>query len=54
MNFLVGFILLINGGNEKEAFWFFCALNQTYKTDSEYPKIEGIRGFYKKEFPLLQ
>lgn len=54
MNFLVGFILLINGGNEKEAFWFFSALSKTTKVSQHELKIEGIRGFYKKDFPLLQ
>lgn len=28
MNFVVGFILLINGGNEREAFWFFAQLTR--------------------------
>jgi len=26
MNFIVGFFLLLNGGNEEEAFWMFVAL----------------------------
>jgi hypothetical protein len=53
MNFLVGFILLMNGGNEKEAFWFFACLTKTTKLGSDERKIEGLRGFYKKNFPLL-
>lgn len=54
MNFLVGFILLVNGANEREAFWFFAALNKTTKLSHDEPKIEGLRGFFKKDFPLLQ
>jgi hypothetical protein len=42
MNFIVGFILLINGGNEHEAFWFFAALCKTTKLSSDEHKIEGI------------
>lgn len=26
MNFVIGFLLLVNGGNEVEAFWFFVEL----------------------------
>jgi hypothetical protein len=26
MNFIAGFILLLNGGNELDAFWFFVTL----------------------------
>lgn len=54
MNFLVGFILLMNGGNEKEAFWFFSTLTKTSKIGQDQGKVEGLRGFYKKNFPLLQ
>lgn len=53
INFVVGFILLINGGNEKEAFWLFAALTKTSNLSSDEPKFEGMRGFYKKHFPLL-
>jgi len=54
MNFVLGFILLMNGGNEKEAFWFFATLTKTSNLSSDYPRMEGLRGFYKKNFPLLQ
>lgn len=53
MNFLVGFILLVNGGNDKEAFWFFSALCKTTKYVPELPKMDGLRGLFKKDFPLL-
>lgn len=53
MNFLAGFILMLNGGQEKEAFWLFTALLKTSKLSQEEPKVEGVRGFYKKDFSLL-
>jgi Rab-GTPase-TBC domain len=58
MNFVFGFIMMINGGNEKEAFWLFAGLAKTssiLSTDEHrQPIFEGLRGFYKKHFPLLQ
>ncbi len=53
MNFVMGFIMLINGGNEKEAFWLFAALTKTSNLSSDQPKFEGLKGFYKEDFPLL-
>lgn len=53
MNFICGFILLLSGGNEKEAFWLFSGLTKTSKMSNEEPKFDGLRGFYKKDFPLL-
>jgi hypothetical protein len=53
MNFVVGFILLMNGGNEKEAFWLFATLSKTSNLSTDYPKMEGLKGFYKQDFPLL-
>jgi hypothetical protein len=58
MNFLVGFILLVSGGAERESFWLFASLLMSTPlnsvTDNPYePKFEGIKGFYKKAFPLL-
>ena len=45
MNFIVGFLLLINGGDELEAFWMFVALARN--TDFL------MMGFFEKNFPLL-
>jgi hypothetical protein len=28
MNFLIGFILLMSGGNERESFWLFASLTK--------------------------
>ena len=45
MNFLVGFLLLMNGGNESEAFSFFVKLS----TDANFFLIY----LYEEKFPLL-
>lgn len=45
MNFWVGFLLLVNGGNEEEAFWLFTTLCW----DPKYMLI----GLFEEEFPLL-
>jgi hypothetical protein len=43
MNFVVGFILLVNGGREEEAFWLFANILRKNKTESkELKKFEGI------------
>ncbi len=59
MNFLVGFILLVSGGQEKDSFWLFASMLKstpmyTINSNPYEPKFEGIKGFYKKGFPLLQ
>lgn len=48
MNYLMGFILLVSGGNELESFWFFVAL--TEGNDSHFHP--GIDQFYTEGFPL--
>lgn len=53
MNFVVAFIMLVNGGNEKEAFWLFAAMTKTSANSGDVPRFEGLKGFYKKHFPLL-
>ncbi len=45
MNFIVGFILLVNGGNELEAFWLFIELCRH--------KDYMLMGFYEDGFPML-
>ena len=47
MNYVMAFILMVSGGNETEAFWFFVAL--TDGTDDFRP---GIAQFYTDGFPL--
>lgn len=51
MNFVVGYILLVNGGNEEEAFWFFVNLLQRADTNDTFKG--GISSFYTQGFPLL-
>lgn len=61
MNFIVGFILQMSGGNEKDTFWLFSTLLQTYplknvtidQSHEKTHKFEGLKGFYKKNFPTL-
>ena len=45
MNFIVGFCLIINGGIEEEAFWFFVSLAKSEK----YLLV----GLYENYFPLI-
>ncbi|KRX05358.1 Rab-GTPase-TBC domain [Pseudocohnilembus persalinus] len=45
MNFIVGFLLLINGGNESEAFWLFIELCRH--------KDFMIMGIFEQDFPVL-
>lgn len=44
INFWIGFCLLINGGNELEAFWFFVSLSQK--------KEFLIMGLFEDNFPM--
>lgn len=53
LNFVTGFILLISGGNQREAFWFLSSLNKNNKINTHLPQIDGVRGLFKKDFPLL-
>jgi len=46
MNFILGFILLINGANEAEAFWMFKIL-------AEHPDFM-LMGLYEDELPFLK
>ncbi len=50
MNFLVGFILCVSGGNEKQTFWFFYSILE--KSQQEIP-FDGLSGFFETEFPVL-
>ena len=50
MNFMVGFILIVSGGREKEAFWVFTAL--LHKSDRQ-PMMAGLNGLYSSGFGLL-
>ena len=45
MNFIVGLLLLLSGGNEVESFWFFVTL-------AKRPEF-GLLGFYDEDFTLV-
>lgn len=46
MNFIMGFLLMLSGGNEREAFWAFVTLFR----DHRYLMM----GFFERDFPLLE
>ena len=48
MNYVMGFLLMVSGGNELETFWFFVALTEG-KSNFFHP---GIEQFYTEGFPL--
>jgi hypothetical protein len=54
MNFVVGFILLVNGGIEEESFWLFKnILEKTPGAERNENIFEGLAKFYSPEFRLL-
>jgi Rab-GTPase-TBC domain len=55
MNFVVGFILLVNGGIEEETFWFFKNILEKTPSSTEMDelKFEGLARFYSEGFRLL-
>ena len=59
MNFLIGFLLLVSGGAERDSFWLFASMLKStpphlLNTNPYEPRFDGIKGFYQKGFPLLQ
>ena len=50
LNFLAGFLLIMSGGNEKEAFWVLFAILE--KSSHQIP-FDGFHGFFEEGFPLL-
>jgi len=46
MSYLAGFLLLVSGGKELEAFWVYVTLARDVKF--------LLMGFYEKDFPLLE
>jgi len=47
---LAGFLLIISGGNEKEAFWVFYSMQE--RSHQQIP-FDGLCGFFEEGFPLL-
>lgn len=39
---MLGFILLMCGGDEKEAFWLFAALSKDSNMPNQMPKFDGL------------
>ena len=46
MNFIMGFLLMLSGGNEIEAFWAFVTLFRDHRF--------LMMGFFERDFPLLE
>ena len=51
MNFMVGFLLMVSGGREKESFWVFNAIVSNHLVEPPY--MDGLTGFYENGFPIL-
>ena len=53
INFLIGFFLMVNGGNDEEAFWLFAAITKKNQNFHMVGNFEGgLEGFYTDRFPL--
>lgn len=53
INFLMGFFLMVNGGNDEEAFWLFVAITKKNQNFGMTGNFEGgLEGFYSDNFPL--
>ena len=53
INFLMGFFLMVNGGNDEEAFWLFVAITKKNQNFGMVGNFEGgLEGFYSDKFPL--
>lgn len=53
INFLMGFFLMVNGGNDEEAFWLFVAITKKNQNFGMVGNFEGgLEGFYTDTFPL--
>lgn len=51
----MGFFLLLNGGDDEQAFWLFVAVtrkNLTVGNDEKERQFDGIEGLYQDAFPL--
>ena len=54
MNYVLGLLLLVNGGNDEEAFWLFVAITKKHSNyDMRKAFDGGLEGLYSTGFPLL-
>ena len=49
INFVIGFFLILNGGDDEDAFWLFVAIS---KFGGVKNSGHGLQGFYSDSFPL--
>jgi hypothetical protein len=50
----MAFLILVNGGNDEEAFWFFVAITKKHNYfDLDRCFDGGLEGFFSEGFPLL-
>lgn len=53
INFVMGFILIVNGGRDEEAFWQFIAISNQNNNYGNIKNFEGgVSEFYCDNFPL--
>ncbi len=46
INFVIGFFLLLNGGNDEDAFWLFVAISKNQNNNNLKNFEGGFEGFY--------
>lgn len=52
INYVIGFFLLLNGGNDEDAFWLFVAVSKKQNFSWLKDFEGGLEGFYQDSFPL--
>ena len=53
MNFVVGFLIIMSGFKEEDAFWAFASFMRN-KIPSDPIQVNGLEGLYSEGFPLLR
>ncbi len=53
MNYLAGFLLIVSGSKEEDCFWTLVALMKR-KVPGDRLEVDGLRGLYCENFPLLR
>ena len=53
INYVMGYFLILNGGDDEDAFWLFVAISKRNSTFGRVKNFEGgLEGFYEDSFPL--